>query len=444
VIGFFANTVVTRIDLAGSPTFREFLARVRRTVLEALEHQELPFELVVDTVGPPRRPGVNPLFQVNFRTRIGPSPTLDLVDAQTSSIPIELGLARFDLAFEARVQDDEDISGEFIYATALFRRARIERLAQAFRRLVEEAVDNPAQRLVSFGFSNESTGGQGSARIRGFRTTGNDSPRGAAVRANNGAPEPDLETITLPNGVTIAHVSQSETDFLYREIFEDLCYESAAAELREGDVVFDVGANIGLAALYFARVQPDITVVAFEPAPLPFRALTENLRKHQVRSKVFQCALHRQEGETTFFYYPDNTVMSGLYVDPARDMAATETFLHNAGLDDGDARFIAERRFSVEATNCPLDTVSNVLAREGITDVALLKLDVEGAEADVLAGIAPDDWKRIHRLVVELHGDASAREITQLLRARGFTVEARQDPLLRQTSMSTVEATRPR
>jgi tRNA U54 and U55 pseudouridine synthase Pus10 len=136
--------------------------------------------------------------------------------------------------------------------------------------------------------------------------------------------------------------------------------------------------------------------------------------------------------------------MSGLYVDPARDMAATETFLHNAGLDDGDARFIAERRFSVEATNCRLDTVSNVLAREGITDVALLKVDVEGAEADVLAGIAPDDWKRIHRLVVELHDDASAREITQLLRARGFTVEARQDPLLRQTSMSTVEATRPR
>jgi amino acid adenylation domain-containing protein/FkbM family methyltransferase len=444
VIGFFANTVVTRIDLAGSPTFRELLARVRRTVLEALEHQELPFELVVDTVAPPRRPGMNPLFQVNFRTRVGPSPTLDLVDAETSSIPIELGLARFDLAFEAHVQDDEDITGEFIYATALFRRARIERLAQVFRRLVEEAVDNPAQRLVSFGFGNESTGGQGNARIRGFRMTGNEPSNGAAARTNNGAPEPDLQTTTLPNGMTIAHVSESETDFLYREIFVDLCYESAAAELREGDVVFDVGANIGLAALYFAMVQPDITVVAFEPAPLPFRALVENLRKHQVRSKFFQCALHRHAGETTFFYYPDNTVMSGLYVDPARDMAATETFLHNAGLDDGDARFIAERRFSVEATNCRLDTVSNVLAREGITDVALLKVDVEGAEADVLAGIAPDDWKRIHRLVVELHDDASAREITQLLRARGFTVEARQDPLLRRTSMSTVEATRPR
>ena len=73
LIGFFANTLVTRVQLRGNPTFRELLARVRRTVLEAIEHQELPFERVVELVRPPRRPGVNPLFQVNFRTRVGPA-----------------------------------------------------------------------------------------------------------------------------------------------------------------------------------------------------------------------------------------------------------------------------------------------------------------------------------------------------------------------------------
>src|SRR5581483_12466061 len=78
VVGFFANTIVTRVQLRGNPTFRELLARVRRSVLDALDHQELPLEHVVSAVRPERRPGVNPLFQVNFRTRVDMPPTLEL------------------------------------------------------------------------------------------------------------------------------------------------------------------------------------------------------------------------------------------------------------------------------------------------------------------------------------------------------------------------------
>ena len=174
LIGFFANTIVTRVQLGGNPTFRELLARVRRTVLEALEHQELPFERVVELVRPPRRTGVNPLFQVNFRTRVGPPPTLELAGTTAVPLPIEVGLARFDLAFEAHVRDD-GIGGEFLYATALFDRARVERLAAAFEPMLEAALADPSRRLLGFELPAEPVAVQSGPQIRGFRAPGNGS-----------------------------------------------------------------------------------------------------------------------------------------------------------------------------------------------------------------------------------------------------------------------------
>ncbi len=168
VIGFFANTVVTRVRLSGNPTFRELLARVRQTVLEALEHQELPFERVVELIRPARQSGVNPLFQVNFRTRIGEAPTLDLAGTTAKPIPSSAGLARFDLAFEADVRED-GIGGEFLYATALFDRTRVERQAAAFQRLLQEALADPSRQILSFALPDESAADPTGARIHGFR-----------------------------------------------------------------------------------------------------------------------------------------------------------------------------------------------------------------------------------------------------------------------------------
>ena len=66
LIGFFANTLVLRGDLSGAPTFQELIGRCHRLVTDALAHQDVPFALVVDALGPERTPGRNPLFQVSF------------------------------------------------------------------------------------------------------------------------------------------------------------------------------------------------------------------------------------------------------------------------------------------------------------------------------------------------------------------------------------------
>jgi non-ribosomal peptide synthetase component F len=149
LIGYFANTLVVRARLAANPSFRDLLARVRATTLELLDHQELAFESIVEAVRPPRDAGVNPLFQVNFRVRVDTSPTLHLSGMTTHRLPVEIGLARFDLALELHVHE-EGVLAEFNYDTSLFERGTIERLADAFVDLLGQVLDRRDTRLLEF------------------------------------------------------------------------------------------------------------------------------------------------------------------------------------------------------------------------------------------------------------------------------------------------------
>ena len=182
MIGFCANTIVVRVRLGGNPRFSELLDRVRDSVLGSYEHQEAPLELVVDAVRPQRIPGVNPLFQVNFRVRVGAPPVPQLTGARTSLVPIDLGHARFDLALELHV-GDEALKAELNYNTALFQAASIERLAVDLEGLLGQVLAEPEKRLLSFELSTDQDGTASTgpsepdgvvagAGIRGFRRAG--------------------------------------------------------------------------------------------------------------------------------------------------------------------------------------------------------------------------------------------------------------------------------
>jgi amino acid adenylation domain-containing protein len=176
VIGFFANTTVVRARMAGNPAFADLLGTVRDSVLASYEHQEVPLELVVDAVSPQRDPGANPLFQVNFRVRVGEPPVLQIPAAQTSLVRVEMGLARFDLALELHVLEG-GIVAEFNYNSALWDRATIEGLADDFESLLRQVLAAPEQRLLAFTVSAGAEsdvaaaplGATRAGGIRGFR-----------------------------------------------------------------------------------------------------------------------------------------------------------------------------------------------------------------------------------------------------------------------------------
>jgi hypothetical protein len=183
LIGFFANTIVVRARLAGNPRFAELLTGLRESVLRSYEHQEVPLELVVDAMRPERQPGISPLFQVNFRVRIGAPPVLQLTGTETSLVPVDLGLARFDLALELHLLDD-GIVAEFNYNTELFAPGTIERLAADFERLLGQALADPQTRLLNLELTEAAVAGAGgdgvrpeAGGIRRFREAGG-RPRG--------------------------------------------------------------------------------------------------------------------------------------------------------------------------------------------------------------------------------------------------------------------------
>ncbi|HEU4733061.1 MAG TPA: amino acid adenylation domain-containing protein [Kofleriaceae bacterium] len=126
LIGLFVNTLALRVDVSGQPDAAELLRRVRHTVLAGQEHQDLPFEQVVEIVQPPRRLSHTPLFQVVLAWQGEGEARVELpgLQVRTSAGPLEA--AKFDLELSL-AEDRGAITGQLRYATALFDEATIER-----------------------------------------------------------------------------------------------------------------------------------------------------------------------------------------------------------------------------------------------------------------------------------------------------------------------------
>ncbi|MBV9774525.1 MAG: AMP-binding protein, partial [Gemmatimonadetes bacterium] len=146
LIGFFVNTLVLRADLSDDPDFRELLRRVRETTLGAFAHQDLPFERLVEELAPERSLTHNPLFQVMFALQNMEMGPLELGDVEMESLgPADAG-AKFDVGVTLWESGDR-ILGRIDYRTDLFERSTVERMAEHFRRLLEDAVARSDRRV---------------------------------------------------------------------------------------------------------------------------------------------------------------------------------------------------------------------------------------------------------------------------------------------------------
>ncbi|MEJ8655376.1 amino acid adenylation domain-containing protein [Streptomyces sp. MS1.AVA.4] len=142
LVGFFVNTLVLRTDLSGDPSFAELLGRVRESALEAFEHQDLPFDRVVEAVNPARVGGRNPLFQVMLGYHYRPDGDPEVFGLPTEWFDMDTGMAKFDLHFTF-----VDESGRLVlllqYATDLVDAATADRLAARMLTLLDRIAAEP-------------------------------------------------------------------------------------------------------------------------------------------------------------------------------------------------------------------------------------------------------------------------------------------------------------
>ncbi|MEH2199895.1 amino acid adenylation domain-containing protein [Nostoc sp.] len=146
LIGFFANTLVMRTDMADNPTFSELLNRVRDMAMQAYAHQHLPFEILVEALQPERNLGYSPLFQVMFVLQNAPASGLELTGLSATSLPIRGITSRFDLTL-IMYNTPTELVGIWEYNTDLFDASTIERMTSHFLTLLEGIIANPSERI---------------------------------------------------------------------------------------------------------------------------------------------------------------------------------------------------------------------------------------------------------------------------------------------------------
>ncbi|MBM3807740.1 MAG: amino acid adenylation domain-containing protein [Acidimicrobiia bacterium] len=146
LIGLFVNTLALRVSVAGDPSVRELLSRVREVCLGAYERQEVPFEQVIDAVKPPRDLSRAPLFQVTFDIQEDAAAGMSMGGVEFVPLQQEAVSSKTDLGFSIEPSADR-LTGTLSFNPDLFDAVTIERMASHFRTVLAELVERPDARV---------------------------------------------------------------------------------------------------------------------------------------------------------------------------------------------------------------------------------------------------------------------------------------------------------
>ena len=152
LIGCFVNTLAIRSDLAGNPTFTSMLKQVQQNLTGAYDHQDIPFERLVDELGVAREMSHTPLFQVMFVLQNATTTSaLSLPGLNIELLPEESETSKFDITINMR-EEKGCLQGDFEYRTDLFADDTIQRMITHFQNMLKAVVANPAGCIDDFDY----------------------------------------------------------------------------------------------------------------------------------------------------------------------------------------------------------------------------------------------------------------------------------------------------
>src|SRR5262249_24709730 len=147
LIGFFINQLVLRSRVESAESFSSLLQQVRTMTLEAYEHQDMPFEKLVEEIAPERDLSRSPLFQVKFVLDNAPQEGLRLGRLQARPLETRLEMTKLDLRLGLHERPDGSLAGRLEYSTDLFDRESIERVIRHWTQLVEGILAHPGRNI---------------------------------------------------------------------------------------------------------------------------------------------------------------------------------------------------------------------------------------------------------------------------------------------------------
>jgi FkbM family methyltransferase len=237
---------------------------------------------------------------------------------------------------------------------------------------------------------------------------------------------------------------------LWNEVFTEDVYGQHGLSYPEGACIFDVGANVGFFSLFASLACKPARILAFEPIPANFELLQTNLALNGAPVQALNLGVGDRAGEDEFVFYPRQAGLSNRIRDREADrqsvLAIAGQGLRDEGfadLPESELQAAVDASLRSETFRCPIITVSEAIRLHQVDRIDLLKIDVEGSEADVLRGIADEDWPKIDQLAIEVHGPDLLREVLGHLERHGYSVSIDQRIAMEGASVSMVYARRP-
>ena len=235
-----------------------------------------------------------------------------------------------------------------------------------------------------------------------------------AQRASEGGCS--LDPIPLPNGLKFYPASRQmlpQAKLVLKEIFKRNRYYRPDFEIHPDDTVVDIGANVGMFALWAAPQAVNGRVIAVEPTGA-IECLQQNVRHNGLQNvQCLKAAVGQENGEMEFVEYPGFSLVT-----------------HRAGfrLTLRNRCWIRLFRSRPVRSRVACVSLKRVIDDFRLDTVNFLKIDCEGGEYDIVRGLPPAYWERIERVAMEFHElapEQDHRELVELLDSQGFRVEVR-------------------
>jgi FkbM family methyltransferase len=258
----------------------------------------------------------------------------------------------------------------------------------------------------------------------------------------------------------IYYVNESDLDFLLYEIIDSNSYFLDFLELKPGAVVVDVGANIGIFSLLAVRhCQSDLQLYSFEPIPSNFICLQRNLNAYKSTAHLYNLALGDSQEDCdieftqfgnsslTASYRPKDKLISNFQPFLDYDRLLQLSKLNNKPLFyllkyvPFLRTYLIKKHFKKITTetklSCRLSSLGRFIEKHSLDRIDFLKIDVEGAEVDVLKGIKPEQFSKIKQLCIEVHNiDHRVEKVDALLKQQGYLTLIHRNPVFVQFGLN--------